>query len=108
MIRMLQRFMLCFPMLLVSLAPQAQGIYTVMAVGDVKAVDRETGTVTLDHGPLLNLSIPPSVRVFHVADRAFLEGVKAGDAMRFIADNIGGRLTIVEIETGRPDDHGAH
>ncbi len=106
--RMLQRLVLCLPIVFAQGGLLAQSVYTVMAVGDVKAVDREAGTVTLDHGPLLNLNIGPSVRTFRVAARAFLEGVKAGDAMRFIADNIGGRLTIVEIETGRPDDHGAH
>ncbi len=106
--RMLQRLLLCVLALFAPTGLLAQSAYTVMAVGDVKAVDREAGTVTLDHGPLLNLNIGPSVRIFQVADRAFLEGVKIGDAMRFIADNVAGRLTIVEVETGPTDGHGAH
>ena len=106
--RMLQRLLLGVLTLFAPTGLLAQSAYTVMAVGDVKAVDQEAGTVTLDHGPLLNLNIGPSVRIFQVADRAFLEGVKIGDAMRFIADNVAGRLTIVEVETGPTDGHGAH
>ncbi len=106
--RTLQRLLLCALALFAPVGLLAQNAYTVMAVGDVKAVDREAGAVTLDHGPLLNLNIGPSVRVFQVTDRAFLEGVKVGDAMKFIADNVGGRLTIIEVETGPADGHGAH
>ncbi len=106
--RILRRLLLCILVLFAPSSLPAQNAYTVMAVGDVKAVDREAGTITLDHGPPLNLNIGPSVRLFQVADRAFLDGVKIGDAMRFIADNVAGRLTIVEVETGPTDGHGAH
>lgn len=87
----------------------AQGSsYSVMAVGDVRAIDREAGSLTVDHGPLLNLSIPAAVRVFQVADRTILDTMKVGDTIRFTADNVAGRLTIVRIETGPVDGHGDH
>ena len=87
----------------------AQGSsYSVMAVGDVRAIDREAGSLTVDHGPLLNLSIPAAVRVFQVADKTILDTMKVGDEIRFIADDIAGQLTITRIETGPVDGHGDH
>ena len=65
---------------------------------EVKKVDRETGKITLRHGELKNLSMPGMTMVFRVRDAAMLEGVKAGDQVRFSADRVDGAITVVQLQ----------
>jgi Cu(I)/Ag(I) efflux system protein CusF len=67
--------------------------------GEVRKVDQAGKKITLKHGPLKNLDMPPMTMVFNVADPALLGKVKVGDKVRFVAANPGGKLTITEIET---------
>lgn len=92
----------------VSALPGQVAQVSVMAAGEIKAVNRDAGQLTIDHGPLLNLSVPPSVRVFSVRDRGLLDQVKVGDSVLFLAENVAGVLTVVRIETGPGDPHGDH
>jgi len=66
--------------------------------GEVRKVDREQGKVTLKHGPIENLGMPGMTMVFKLADPSMLDRVKAGDTVRFVADNIDGALTVMAIE----------
>jgi Cu(I)/Ag(I) efflux system periplasmic protein CusF len=68
-----------------------------MSDAEVRKVDRDQGKLTLRHGPIRNLDMPGMTMVFTVADRAMLDGVKAGDKVRFRATNEGGRYTVVEM-----------
>ena len=48
--------------------------------GEVRKVDRETGKITLRHGPIAGeLEMPAMSMVFQVKDRALLDTLKAGD-----------------------------
>ena len=69
-----------------------------LSEGEVRKVDREARKVTIKHGPLANLDMPGMTMVFHVKDVAMLERVKAGDAIRFKAEKLGGNYTVVELE----------
>lgn len=71
---------------------------TSMAEGEVKKVDKGTGKVTLKHGPLLNLDMPPMTMVFRVKDAAMLDQVKSGDKVKFIAEKINGALTVTTLQ----------
>ncbi len=66
--------------------------------GTVRKVDRTAGKITIAHGPLPRLDMPPMTMAFAVADAAMLEQVKAGDRIRFIADKVGSTFTVVELE----------
>jgi Cu/Ag efflux protein CusF len=66
--------------------------------GEVKKVDRDTGKVTIKHGPLTNLDMPPMTMVFRVKDPAMLEQVKAGDKISFVAEKVGGQMTVTRLE----------
>lgn len=81
---------------------------SVMAAGDIRALDKDAGQLTIDHGPLLNLNIPPATRLFQVRDRGLLDNLKVGDSILFLAENIAGQLTVTRIETGPGDPHGDH
>jgi Cu/Ag efflux protein CusF len=65
---------------------------------EVRKVDVAAGKVTLRHGEIKNLDMPPMTMVFQVKDRAFLTQVKAGDQVKFTADKIKGAYTVLSIE----------
>jgi len=77
---------------------QAQGAAALTA-GEVRKVDKDAKKITIKHGPIANLDMPPMTMVFRVKDAAMLEKVKAGDKVKFLAENPGGTLTVTRIET---------
>lgn len=72
-----------------------------MVDGVVKKVDKSAGKVTLSHGPLTNLSMPAMTMVFRVKDANWLDQMKAGDKIRFMADNVNGAVSIVHFEPAK-------
>lgn len=72
-----------------------------MVDGQVKKVDKAAGKVTLAHGPLANLSMPAMTMVFRVKDANWLDQMKAGDKIRFMADHVNGAVTIVHFEPAK-------
>ena len=69
-----------------------------MSDGEVKKIDKEAGKITLKHGPLANLDMPPMTMVFRVKDPAMLDQVKVGDKVSFVAEKVAGQLTVTHIE----------
>ena len=63
----------------------------------VRKIDTATGKLTLRHGPIPNLDMPPMTMVFGVADVALLQGVKEGDKIRFTANKLNGAFTVTAI-----------
>ncbi|WP_301103136.1 copper-binding protein [Propionivibrio sp.] len=72
-----------------------------LSEGTVKKVDRAAGKVTLAHGPLVNLGMPAMSMVFRVREAAWIEQMKEGDRIRFLADTVNGTLTIVRFEAAK-------
>lgn len=68
------------------------------AEGEVRRVNAAGQEITLRHGDIKNLDMPPMTMVFKVKDAALLEKVKAGDKVRFTADKINGAYTVLSIE----------
>ena len=64
----------------------------------VRKVDAAAGKITLKHGPIANLDMPPMTMVFRVQPPELLDKVKAGDSVKFRAEDIGGNLTVTAIE----------
>lgn len=71
---------------------------TPLSEGVVKKVDKAQGKLTLQHGPLENLGMPGMTMVFRVQDPGWLDQVKPGDSIRFLADKLNGALTVVRLE----------
>ena len=71
------------------------------AEGEVRRVDTRAKTVTLKHGDIQNLDMPPMTMVFSVRDKAWLEGVKAGDKVRFQAVHENGQYIVTHIEPAK-------
>ena len=74
---------------------------TDMAEAEVRRVDKEGGKLTLKHGEIKNLDMPPMTMVFVVKDKAMLDAVKAGDRIRFKAINDAGKYTVTELQVVR-------
>jgi Cu(I)/Ag(I) efflux system periplasmic protein CusF len=68
------------------------------AEGEVRRVDREAKKITIRHGHIANLDMPPMTMVFQVKDPAMVEKVKPGDKIRFSADKVNGAYTVTALE----------
>jgi Cu(I)/Ag(I) efflux system protein CusF len=78
--------------------PATQGEASVqMTDGLVKKVDKPTGRITVSHGPLPN-GMPAMTMAFRVKDAAWIDKLKEGDKIRFMAEQINGAMTLVHIE----------
>jgi len=67
--------------------------------GEIRKVDKDAKKLTIKHGPLLNLDMPPMTMVFQVKDPRMLDQVKAGDKVKFEAELLpGGRTIVTRIE----------
>ena len=72
-----------------------------MTDAEVRKIDRDAAKVTLRHGPIPNLDMPPMTMVFVAKDKALLEGLKAGDKVRFRAVEDRGTYVVTTIEPVR-------
>lgn len=79
----------------------AQGVQAAsapMAEGEVRRVDREAKKLTIKHGPIPSIDMPPMTMVFQVADAGMLDRVKAGDKVKFQAEKRGDQYIVTKIE----------
>ena len=69
-----------------------------MTTGEVRKIDKNAAKLTLKHGEIKHLDMPPMTMVFNVKDKAVLDQFKPGDKVRFRAVNDAGKFTVTEIE----------
>ncbi|MCW5772585.1 MAG: copper-binding protein [Rhodospirillaceae bacterium] len=69
--------------------------------GEVRKIDAAQGKITLKHGPIKNLDMDGMTMVFRVKDPAMLKGLKPGDKVKFEADRVDGRITIIKLEKAK-------
>ena len=69
-----------------------------LSTGEVKKVDKDSGKLTIKHGPLANLDMPGMTMVFKVQDPAMLDKAKAGEQIRFRAERVNDALTVTRLE----------
>ena len=79
-------------------APAAKAPSAAMSEGEVRKVDRAAGKITLKHGPVPSIDMPPMTMVFVAADPAMLDRVKPGDKVRFAAEKVGDVYRVTRIE----------
>ncbi len=73
----------------------------VMTEGEIKKIDKESGKVTIKHGEIKNLDMPPMTMVFRMKDAAMLDKMKAGDKINFSAEKLNGNYTMTEVEIAK-------
>ena len=69
-----------------------------MTEGVIKKIDTNTGKITIKHGPIDNLDMPPMSMVFGVQDTAMLKGLAKGDNVKFYVVDKNGKMIIEELE----------
>jgi Cu/Ag efflux protein CusF len=69
--------------------------------GEVRKIDRDAGKITLKHGEIKPLDMPPMTMVFEVRDKALLDGLQPGDRVRFRAVHEGGKYRVTQIRPAR-------
>lgn len=67
------------------------------ADGEIRRIDRENMKITIRHGELRDLNMPPMTMVFQVRDPALLDKASPGDKVRFRAEEEAGRFFVTEI-----------
>ena len=79
-------------------AAKAAAASGTLADGEIRRVDRDASKITIRHGPIANLDMPPMTMVFQVKDAALLDKAKPGDKVRFSAEKAGGQYVVTRIE----------
>jgi Cu/Ag efflux protein CusF len=69
--------------------------------GEIRKVDKATKKITIKHGRIANLDMPGMTMVFQAADPAMVDKVKAGDKVKFAAEDKAGVLTVTKIEAAK-------
>ena len=72
--------------------------HAVFADGEVRRVDKDGKKITIRHGAIANLDMPPMTMVFQVRDAALLDKLKPGDKIRFAADKVDGAYVMTQLE----------
>lgn len=69
-----------------------------LSEGTVRKLDVPNAKITLRHGAIAKLDMPPMTMVFRVQPPELMNGLKAGDTVRFRAESINGAYTVTHIE----------
>lgn len=72
-----------------------------MSQGEVRKIDVANQKITLRHGPLFNLGMPPMTMVFGVQDAALLDGLKVGDKVQFVVEQQGSQFVVTELQSAQ-------
>lgn len=91
------RFVLAWMFLAMALPSLAQSL----AEGEVRKVDKVAKKITLKHGPVPSIDMPPMTMAFQVSDPEMLNKVKPGDKVRFDARKTGDAYVVTRIEPAK-------
>jgi Cu/Ag efflux protein CusF len=68
------------------------------AEGEVRKIDKAQAKITLRHGEIKHLEMPPMTMVFRAKDVKMLETVAVGDKVKFAAEKDGsGNYVVTQI-----------
>lgn len=91
-----------FTMAMPVLAQQANpAVSAEMTEGEVRKVDKDNKKITIKHGEIKHLEMPPMTMVFQVKDPALLDKVQAGDKVRFKVEQSAGAMVVTEISASK-------
>ncbi len=69
-----------------------------LSEGEIRKIDTGTAKLTIRHGELKNLGMPPMTMVFQLKDKSRLPTLKVGDKVRFRAEMEGTTYVVTVIE----------
>lgn len=83
---------------IIALAMAVPAMATEMTNGLVQKIDAKLMKVTIKHEDLKNLGMPGMTMVFAVKDAAMLPKLQTNKKIKFVADRVNGKLTVVEVQ----------
>ena len=69
--------------------------------GEIRKVDKAAGKLTIKHGEIKPMGMPPMTMMFPVKDKALLDKVKEGDKVLFTLASDGGSPVVTAIEPAK-------
>lgn len=72
-----------------------------MAEGEIRKISKDTGKLTIKHGPIKSMDMPPMTMVFTAKDPAMLDKVAVGDKVRFVVVDEGGKMLVTDIQPAK-------
>ena len=69
-----------------------------LSEGEITRWDPRTLKLSLRHGEIKNLGMPPMSMVFRVQDAAVVGSLQPGDKVRFRAEQVNGAYTVTRVE----------
>jgi Cu(I)/Ag(I) efflux system periplasmic protein CusF len=88
--------------LALAVASQSAVAQSELIDGQIMKVDQSAGKLTIKHGPAKRLGMETGMTmVYKAQDPAMLKGVKAGNKIKFDAEQVNGQYTVTKIEMVR-------
>ena len=88
--------------LALSIASRSAVAQSGLIDGQVMKVDQSASKITIKHGPAKRLGMDQGMTmVYKAQDPAMLKAVKAGDKVKFAADQMNGQFTVTKIEKAK-------
>jgi Cu(I)/Ag(I) efflux system protein CusF len=72
-----------------------------MATGEVRKIDKDSAKITIKHGEIKQMDMPPMTMVFTAKDKTLLDGVKVGDKIQFMVVNESGKMVVTDIQAAK-------
>jgi len=69
--------------------------------GEIRKIDKTAGKLTIKHGEIKEMGMPPMTMMFPVKDKALLDKVKEGDKVRFSLAAEGSNMVVTSIEPAK-------
>lgn len=79
-------------------APATTSVTAAMSEGEIRRINKETGKVTIKHGPLKNLNMPAMTMLFLIEPPTMIDQIKEGDKIKFVADKVGGEFVVKSLQ----------
>ena len=88
--------------LALSIGPQGAIAQADLIDGQVMKIDQSAGKITIKHGPAKKLGMENGMTmVYKAQNAAMLKAVKAGNKIKFDAEQVNGQYTVTKIEKAK-------
>ncbi|MEJ6000056.1 copper-binding protein [Paucibacter soli] len=78
--------------------PALSALAAELSEGEVRKIDKENQKITLKHGEIKNLDMPPMTMVFRLKDPAWFDKLKVGAKVRFAAERSAAGMVVTELQ----------
>lgn len=71
------------------------------STGEIRRIDLHARKIIIRHEPLEDFDMPAMTMAYRLRDAALVEGLQAGDVVRFQAERLGAVFIVTRIELAR-------